>query len=318
MASRLATATVAIALVCPAYADTRISVRREHEPIPALTVGNATDAKLDFARIELGIDGRAKLHVQLSTRAKIAHAGSVMIDVPRGARAHALAVTIAGARATAEMHEASEARQMFSRVIAGNQDPALLEHVSTRGDSERLALRVFPLVRGKPADVEIAIDMPEIERVAVEDSDGKRVVALARKSWMTEDPVARASVGETKSLFAGTPPVSVPIVYLCGVSSYHYNYGPDKRSIRGLIKLQIPRLRYCYMRQAQRDPSLQGTAELHFTIDPHGRTTDISIDGTLENDDVHQCLLDEVVTWTFSTGDGATKVNYPLDFRLSN
>lgn len=321
MATRLATAAaVALALVCPARGDTRISVRHEREPVPALSVGTPTNATLDRARVAIDRTGRARLSLVLSTRAKVAHAGSITIDLPRGSRAHAMTEKIGLVRSNGFAFEASEARTMFTNVVERKYDPALLEHVATSAGTDRLALRVFPLVKGTPAEIEIDIELPAIERVAVAapiEIDGNRVVELDRRTWMTEDTAERSHVSESTSLYAGAAVSPVPIVTI-GCTGYRHDYGPDKRSIRSVVKLQIPRLRHCYMRQAQLDPTLAGTAVLHFTIDRHGRTSEINIDGTLANDAVHACLIDEVVTWTFGKSDsGATRVSYPLTFQLS-
>lgn len=122
------------------------------------------------------------------------------------------------------------------------------------------------------------------------------------------------------SLFADAPPVPVVVpgvVIGCGFGHATDGFTVDKKTIRKVVRAAMPRLRHCYLREAQRTPSLEGSADLHFTIDRDGRISDLSIDGTLASEAARACMADEVQSWTFPASSGATAVNYPLTYQLN-
>jgi len=308
MALRIATAAVALGLVCPASADTKISVQ-----LPKLALGAATRANIDVARIEIDREhGVARLSLTLSSREATAHAGSVVLDLPRGARVTGLAVTIGHGHSVAIARAASEASALFKTISEYSRDPALVEQVG----ADRVAVRVFPLVKSTPAMVELVLDVSEPFFVGTSIAiEGGRAVAVARQSWLTQDTAEREHVSATTSLFAGEP-IAVPTIHFC--TGPRVDQGPDKTTIRTFMKLRLPRLSYCYTKELLHTPTLQGTAILHFSIDRHGRAFDINVDGTLMSSAVSECLEEEVSTWRFSAGDYTTRVHYPLSFRLSS
>jgi hypothetical protein len=295
---------VAVILVGTAHAET-------------LSLDPPVAATLDAARIKLDAEhGRAVLAITLSTRDATPHTASIGVRIPHGARATGM--TAAGV--VAKTMESLEARHEFAWTATGRIDPALLEQ--SAGEPDRLVLRAAPLVKGAPMTVEIAIDLRAIASITVAAPialDGPRVVALPRRAWMEDDPAPRSFVDARTSLYAEAPPPANPAVPTVSigapVSMCECEPGPTSKSIRKWIHLQIPRLRYCYERQLQRDPSLEGEADLHFTIDPGGHTADVSVDGTLDDDAVTSCLAGEVATWEFAQGRTATRVNYPLVFQ---
>jgi hypothetical protein len=274
-------------------------------------------ATLDRARVQIDAGhGRAVLAITLSSREVTPHVGSIAIRVPHGARA--IGMTSAGV--VARPMDSLDARAALSDVVAGRRDPAMLEQ--SWGEPDRLVLRAFPLAKGAAMTVEIAIELPAPATIAVAapiQIDGPRVVALPRRAWMENDPAARSFVDARTSLYAEAPPPANPVVptVVIGnpVTSCECEAGPTHRTIRKWIKLAIPRLRYCYERQLQLERTLEGEADLHFTIDPDGHTSNVTIDGTLDSAAVASCLAAEVATWEFAQGKGSTRVNYPLQFR---
>jgi hypothetical protein len=272
-------------------------------------------ANLDRARVTID-HGRAVLALTLSSRDPELHVGSIGIRLPHGSRA--IAMTAASVVATAM--DSLDARATLSDVVTGRRDPALLEQ--SAGEPDRLVLRVFPIAKGAPMSVEIAIELPAIPAITIAapiESPGSRsdVVALPRRSWMEGDSAARRFVDARTSLFAEAPArPAVPTVVIGNpVSMCECEAGPTPRTIRKWIHLETPRLRYCYERQLQRDRTLEGEADLHFTIQPDGHTSDIAIDGTLDNAEVTSCLAAEVAAWEFAQAGNPTRVNYPLRFQ---
>jgi TonB family protein len=121
-------------------------------------------------------------------------------------------------------------------------------------------------------------------------------------------------VSAATSLVVGDAPVVVlgPVVSTCGG-------GGDLRRIRRVVRQHHPQLRHCYMRAAQWNPRLAGTAVLRFTIAEGGRVKSSSVDGDLGDAGVERCLAGEVARWDFGAalGDGEIRVNYPLTFRIA-
>ena len=75
----------------------------------------------------------------------------VVFDVPTGAEVSYLALTVDGQHRIARATDAITATTTYTNIVAGTEDPAVLEDA---GDG-RLRLRVFPLGRGKPVRVEL-------------------------------------------------------------------------------------------------------------------------------------------------------------------
>lgn len=345
----LTAAAVAVGFVCPATADTRIEIRgpqpREElaltsveklELPPSLAVDAGIDGETTIDRAKLAIrtsgsHATATLTLALSTDLWWPRDVAIAVDVPSGARATGLAVTIGGHRTVGSALATSEAEQSYRQVVGGHKDPALLEYTESTSRHDRLTLHVFPLAKASPATVEVTIELPAmttldfvspvqtIRRADVE-IDGKRIssgplsqprtLEVPAPQGQPRDAVS-AFVSEKTSLYAGE--MAVPrIVFSCGYG-HHVVDSPNKQVIRQTVKLAMPRLQHCYMREAQRDPTLAGGVGLHFRILPSGTIGDASVDGSLASETVKACMVDEVRSWQFHASDGGAQVNYPLE-----
>ena len=301
----------------------------------SIAVGAPAQAKLE--RVTLQVDsthGVATMTVALSKKAT-GQLSSLTIDVPHGTRVTAMSITIGEGRAKANAMRASLADQRFRVVVSDCKDPALLELTDSTPDVDRMTLHVFPVAKTAPATVDVTIELPLLDVLTVEADArvrleldgtpvlGRRIKLPPRRDWMTADPTPRAHVSAETSLFAADPralsaPLHVPQAFGCGIGDRIVERTVSATQIRRRVKLAIPRLLHCYMRRAQGDPSLAGTAVLHFAIDHAGRPTGISVDGSLGDDDTRMCLAEEVTTWNFPRTDIVTQVNYPLTFRLAD
>jgi serine/threonine-protein kinase len=89
----------------------------------------------------------------------------------------------------------------------------------------------------------------------------------------------------------------------------------DKALIRRGIKQKIQNVRSCYEKALVKQPTLQGTVMVQFTIGPSG--TVVSAQATGLDPAVSTCVANVVKQMTFPkpTGGGVVNVNYPFAFR---
>lgn len=229
------------------------------------------------------------------------------------------------------------ARERYDNLLNGDLDPALLAWRDRDETSDRFALEVFPIGQGSPGIVEIGFEIPRTSQI-VFDPDGQLVdrvelVVNGRRStqaWVSSSlPIALGTVRPTRgqpgpslvspsqSLLA-TPPRAdgrrIPVLTFSGAPRVCASSGIDRHVIRKTVKRAHGRLLHCFMKTAQANPALAGTANLHFTIED-GRTREISIDGDLDHPEVVTCMRREVATWEFprvASMPERVRVNYPL------
>jgi hypothetical protein len=280
-------AAVALAVVCPAYADTNVTVRRTGEE-RAADDDKPTPEPLRFGETNGHVVKSAlaknKVTIEIAGRDTSATNVDVPIALPAGTRVTGLTVSIGGVTQRAELIAVSDARSRYRSIVGWRNDPALLEHELTSQTSEQFTLHVFPVTAQSHAVVTLELGHGD------------------------------AAVDPQLALVAGN---AVPIVTLgshCG--GYRFR-GLDKSIIRRYVKLRMEKLANCYQRELLGHPTLAGTAELHFTIQATGRVEDISVDGTLDSETARQCLAEELTTWHFSPTDDKTRVNYPLTFKIA-
>ena len=332
MPTRIVTAAaVAMAFVCPAHAETRlfVTIDDSDRAEPALIIPAPARGKLD--RVHLRADtnqGHASIVLELSSKERDAHEIATTLDVPRGSRVTGMAVTIGGARSRAHVLSAVSARERYRSIVERKADPALLELAGSTRSADRLSLRVFPVAKSSPARVEIELQLPDVGAVALDtpaqlavELDGKpsnaKAIALRPRPWMATDTAVREHVTLLTSLFADAPAGPMPTVTIGATwSSCGFDVSVDARTIRKQVKLAHPRLTHCWLREAQRDPTLEGSAVMHFVIMRDGRTQGISVDGTLDDAKVRACIADEIATWKFHESTTIVQVNYPIEFRL--
>jgi TonB family protein len=218
--------------------------------------------------------------------------------------------------------------------MRASHDGALVEAAG----SDQLALRV-PIAADHRAEIELELALPPIPAVAI-DPGGQTVrraelrrpgaprriwddlaepwtIALPRASAPPARPGALsppAGVSAAMSLLVGDPLMVVfgPATSMCGGAG-------GARSVRRIVRQHHPQLRYCYMRVAQWNPQLAGTAVLHFVIAEDGRVRSSSVDSDLGDAGIERCLADEVARWEFGAapGGGEIQVNYPVTFRIA-
>jgi TonB family protein len=91
----------------------------------------------------------------------------------------------------------------------------------------------------------------------------------------------------------------------------------DRDIVRRIVRAHLNEVRYCYQRDLQHDPSLQGRVEVQFSIDGRGSVTASSVHATtMKRGSVAACVAKAARRWKFPTPrDGArVTVNYPFVF----
>jgi hypothetical protein len=347
MATRIATAAaVVLAVVCPAHADTHLEIHgagRVAEPVETSSILLGTPTReVVISSVKLAVEpftngSRAHLTLVLATQTGRSLDTETSIAVPTGARVTQLALTLGnGTRMTSAALAANVATGTYERTVHGNHDPALLTYEGASSGHDRLALRVFPLSPGAPATVELDLELPRapsltiestqrIEALTVEVAGRSRGTSRFDESQRFELPAPRGemqlaeqAVDPRTSLFVDEPPDGpghrrrVSLVISCGVGTAQRSVSLDSREIRHEVRLHREQLGYCYTRQVQRHPELEGTVGLHFRIGPDGTTSDIRVDGSLDSDTAKQCMSEQVAQWRFHEHDGVVEVNYPL------
>jgi hypothetical protein len=352
MATRIATAAaVALAAVCPAHADTHLELQGtgrigERPTASSIRIGTPT-REVSIASVKLVVDpftnaSRVRMTLVLATSTAARLDTETSIAIPHGARVTDLALTLGnGPRVSAAALPADTAVGTYERTVHGNRDPALLTLDGGSPEHDRLALRVFPVSSAAPATVELELELPPAPSLTVESSqridaltvevkgrsrgtsrfDASREIALPAPRG--ELVLAEHAVDPETSLFVDEPP-SGPghsrlhrvVVISCGFGHALHTVSLDKREIRTEVRRHRDQLGYCYTRQAQRHPSLEGTVALHFAIGPDGRTSEVTVDGSLDSDTVKQCMSEQVAQWRFHEHDGVVLVNYPLTLSM--
>jgi hypothetical protein len=167
-----------------ASAETRVSSHERARAAPPVTgqglaLGTLTNGtRLDKVAISLRsgpADTRVAATLQLSTSLAEQDAG-LELAVPAGAQVTYLAITMGGERRIAHTEQVEEARQAYDDIVHGieRRDPALLELTDSTETTDTLSLRVFPLVKGKPAKIELIMTVPQATKFVVD--PGKRAI----------------------------------------------------------------------------------------------------------------------------------------------
>lgn len=90
--------------------------------------------------------------------------------------------------------------------------------------------------------------------------------------------------------------------------------GRDRATLAQVIGSHINEVRYCYERELVRDPQLEGTLRVRFTIAADGSVAAVEVT-TAMHPEVDRCVKERIRGWTFSESDGVTVVNYPFVFQ---
>lgn len=88
--------------------------------------------------------------------------------------------------------------------------------------------------------------------------------------------------------------------------------------IRRVVMAHAGALRACYEAEAQRNPGLHGGVTATWTIEASGAVSNASVaSSTLGNPRVEGCVVRQIKTWRFPSGDAATQVaSYPFKFGI--
>lgn len=294
---------VALAVVCPASAETRISVSRPREtkPAPLASLGDvANGAVASKVRYERGAT-TATLSFDLTTINEGWTEAVAPVRITGGARVVGMNATIGGVAMVTQRLLRLTARAQYDTIVRRVSDPALLEFVKSEGGTDELSLSVFPLMKSRGAHITLTLELPS-----------------ERPEWMTADTV-NDFVSEQSSLLAIEPaPLTrtfLPTVTICGFGTHPRAPGTlDKTIIRRYVKRNLPRAKACYERALIANKALTGTVNLHFAIGDDGKTSGIDVDGDLPSDDVRACIAKDIEQWEFPpvAKGGVTQVNYPL------
>ncbi len=96
--------------------------------------------------------------------------------------------------------------------------------------------------------------------------------------------------------------------------------GLDRDVIDAIVQKRKTRIRLCYERQLNFNPSLTGKVSVAFVIAANGSVKSANIaEDTMRSSDVNQCILQEVKAWVFPPPKGGTLVDvqYPFVFESS-
>ncbi len=104
---------------------------------------------------------------------------------------------------------------------------------------------------------------------------------------------------------------SVPTVM---IAAPHVVGDLDKSIIRRYVKRQIPKITYCYERELQGKPHLDGTVTVQFVVGPDGKVLSSVASGLDEK--VASCVADVIkaVDFPAATDGGRVQINYPFTF----
>ncbi|MCK6509105.1 AgmX/PglI C-terminal domain-containing protein [Myxococcota bacterium] len=94
----------------------------------------------------------------------------------------------------------------------------------------------------------------------------------------------------------------------------------DKEIIRRVINNNRSRIKYCYEKELNKYPKLQGKIKVFFQIEGNGMVSTSSVkETTMNNERVEECLAQRVKNMRFPApkGGGIVQVNYPFFFKPS-
>jgi TonB family protein len=314
---------------------TTVAAAPEPAPPPAIALGYlGPQVTIEHMLVVLRDDPQpGTAHIVLSLAAT--HAArrelAATIRLPAGTRVTGFAFASGdGERRVAYPMPARQAGEAYAAVKDSHENA-----LAAAAGPDALALRV-PIAADRRAELELELVLPPLSVLGFDPSGQAvrraeiRVAGAPRQIWIDVSgrltialPHARppgtasplAGVSASTSLLVGAAPVILPpiVTYGCSVT------GVGSRSIRRVVKQHHPQLKHCYMRVAQWDPRIAGTAILRFVIGEDGRVKSSSVGGDLGDAGIERCLADEVARWDFGAvpGGGDSQVTYPLTFRIA-
>jgi hypothetical protein len=342
-------AAVALGLVCPASADTRVeitseSARPDTGPFtPTIWLGSPTEeARIARARLAVtpGVDETVAKLTFVIESSSIARQVESSLEIPHEAQVVGLALTLGdGPKVTGTALPVAEARERYYGLLGDRRDPALLEYEQTKRGTDRMLLHVFPVRERTPATVELTIVLPPSRGLTIASSQliDSLAISVAGKampttrfhaprtidiSAPTRAPAAiggksRRAVDEETAMFVGEPPGATPTVRIgnvfgCGFGHAVHTVSVTTGTIRKEVERHRAQLRYCYSRALQQRQQLEGSVLLSFLVGRDGSVTAASVDGDLDSDEVKECMRAQVAQWRFHEQGAPVQVRYPL------
>jgi hypothetical protein len=96
--------------------------------------------------------------------------------------------------------------------------------------------------------------------------------------------------------------------------------GLSKDVIGKVIRKHWNEIKYCYEKELQKDPNLEGKVAMMFVIDGTGHVSEVSVQqDTTNNGQVADCMANKIKRWIFPEpqGGGQVVVTYPWIFRAA-
>lgn len=161
------------ALASAALASTNHAPRRIVPPATNATFafGHATRLSVHNAELEIWTGGReleGTLRLVLATWDEDPNDRSILIAVPPGTEIRTLGMVLGEQHFRAIARRADLARSEYEAVVREMKDPALLEWVRSSSRQTWLRLRVFPVVAGRRATIELGFVTPRRSSIAID------------------------------------------------------------------------------------------------------------------------------------------------------
>ncbi|HEY4057000.1 MAG TPA: AgmX/PglI C-terminal domain-containing protein [Kofleriaceae bacterium] len=338
------TRAICLLIALGATADAKTFSTRavqEERPAPATVqlgaLGTAfaiDQLTVSVAASDVGATAHLTLHVSTTSPPEV-RPGPLVLDavLPAGASVTGAAIKLGNSkRMRASAWDASQARTELARVIEHGSDPLLVEQTD---DETHVAIHVFPITQQASAVIELDVELPEIDRLAIEsastigftEANGHRyragdsvIVKLPIHRRVASIATSARRVDHLTSLYAGSAPSDRPLVVVCGCGLYfdpaHPHDTIDKGSVRRVMKRYKAQLARCYTQQYEFSGGPDATVNLAFSIGLEGTVESVSTSGDLSDERVTSCLTDLVKTFAFTPTDTRVDVNYPLHFHL--
>jgi TonB family protein len=88
--------------------------------------------------------------------------------------------------------------------------------------------------------------------------------------------------------------------------------------ITRVVRKNLDHIQYCYERIASRAKAPSGNVTLHFTVEPKGHVTGISVAAAgVNGKSLEKCMVKRIKNWKFPAADAPTIVDYPLVFDVA-
>ena len=154
-------------------------------------------------------------------------------------------------------------------------------------------------------DLGLVGDEPQVPVAAVKIDDANGLDALSAKTAGAED----LDLGRTSRLSA--LPTDEVMLRMQAQTL-------DADVVTNVVRKNLAHVQYCYERIASRAKAPSGNVTLHFTVEPKGHVSDISVHAAGVNGvKLETCMVSRIKKWKFPAADAPTIVDYPLVFDVA-